>query len=557
MYSANRFTSLLFPALFFRYNQQVFGQTEQDDSASFRRHLPLLFTMVLYGAMYFQVLGFGFVYDDVPEIVENPFLRRPLLEGMSMSQMQHLGAANVKGVFYAFDSYRPLRFLSYYIDYQLFGLAPGKMHLHNLILGLSNLVALWRVFLLCPFSYWVRFAVLFIFAFHPLQVESVAYISTRSDLQSALFVLVSFECALRYFKAGSLWAWGIGVLAFGGAMASKEANLLFPFFLLYGAIVFRSWRRGVVFGGSLLFVAAGWLLLRSQFLVAVAPFAYFDSLPGVGGVFVQALCLIGLPMNLSVLRPVLDWGDWWLTLIWFTWGLVGSLLLLRRPRGWFTVVMLGYTWFSIALLPAALAASVTGYFTDHYLYLAILGIVLPLVLGAEAVVRHRPNLAKSIYLMGGALGVMYLFLSLVQIPTWRSELSFAQNAVFSEPGSARAQQWMGHARYHESGCTTALPYFEKAVSLDPSDGKSLSDLAICSLARGEHAEGLRLAKKAVSLTNELDATLLYNLGLAELSNQKRGAACQAFQKALYLEPRLGERRSPLQELCAPRSRGAP
>src|SRR5688500_16068078 len=98
--------------------------------------LALCVVLAIYVGSFARTAGYGFVWDDVSEIAENPLLRGPFARGLAATQHEQMGVHYADWVRPAHDSYRPVRYASYRLDAALSGLEPGAMHLHNLLLGL-------------------------------------------------------------------------------------------------------------------------------------------------------------------------------------------------------------------------------------------------------------------------------------------------------------------------------------------------------------------------------------------------------------------------------------
>ena len=153
------------------------------------RVYPLLIlglTLLVYASS----LSHDFIYnwDDTGYIIDNEVIHE-------------LSAENVKTIFssFYFHNYHPLTTISYAIEYALVGESPFLYHLNNLILHLLNtLLVFWLILLIKPKKYDWAAIVAFLFALHPMHVESVAWISERKDVLYAFFFLASLISYLYY-----------------------------------------------------------------------------------------------------------------------------------------------------------------------------------------------------------------------------------------------------------------------------------------------------------------------------------------------------------------------
>ncbi|MBZ5640417.1 MAG: O-GlcNAc transferase, partial [Acidobacteriia bacterium] len=205
------------------------------------RFWPAGLLVVLTCAVYSATLSAGFVWDDDTNVTANPTVLSA--DGLARIWLDPL----------ANQQYYPLTHTSFWIQYRLFGARPGPYHALNVLLQAASAVLLWRVLrgLAMPGA-WLAAG---IFAVHPLQVESVAWVTERKNTLAGIFLMVSALYFLR--DAGLLGAsdasaapprrepprrhFGLAALAFFLlALASKTAVATAPAALL--AVVW--WKRG-------------------------------------------------------------------------------------------------------------------------------------------------------------------------------------------------------------------------------------------------------------------------------------------------------------------------
>ena len=160
-----------------------------------RRDLIIGLALVGLGLLvYWPVYRFEFVhYDDAEYVAENVRVHAGLT------------AANVAWAFrtFYFDNWHPLTWLSYMLDYQLFGLKPGAFHITNAIFHCLNSLLVYGVLRNLTGARWPSAFAAAVFAVHPLHVESVAWISERKDVLSVFFGLLALWAYGRYARATS------------------------------------------------------------------------------------------------------------------------------------------------------------------------------------------------------------------------------------------------------------------------------------------------------------------------------------------------------------------
>src|SRR5437660_4347688 len=119
------------------------------------------------------------------------------------------GGLTLKGIALAFTSpharnWHPLTTISHMLDCQLYGLKAGGHHATNVVLHTIAVLLLFRVLRQMTGADWKSAIVAALFAFHPLHVESVAWVSWRKNVLSEYFFLVILDAYVRYARAASI-----------------------------------------------------------------------------------------------------------------------------------------------------------------------------------------------------------------------------------------------------------------------------------------------------------------------------------------------------------------
>src|SRR3989449_3206827 len=148
-----------------------------------------LFLLLVTTAVYLPVLGHDFIsFDDRDYVLENPHVR----SGLSF--------ANVGLAFLGFHSgnWHPLTWLSHMLDCQLYGLKAWGHHLTSVLLHVTNTLLLFLVLKRFTGVIWQSACVAALFAWHPLHVESVAWVAERKDVLSASFFMLTLWAYVKY-----------------------------------------------------------------------------------------------------------------------------------------------------------------------------------------------------------------------------------------------------------------------------------------------------------------------------------------------------------------------
>ena len=181
----------------------------------------LLLTLTLL--LYWQVQDFTFIlYDDYEYIVENP----PIHAGLTLDNLwwalRTTHASN----------WHPLTWISHMADCELYGLNPKGHHFNNLLLHIGNVLLLFFVLTRMTGAIWHSALVSALFAVHPLQVESVAWIAERKNLLSTFFWIATMGAYVRYVKKPGLGRYLLVLTSFAFGLMAKPMLVTLPFVLL-------------------------------------------------------------------------------------------------------------------------------------------------------------------------------------------------------------------------------------------------------------------------------------------------------------------------------------
>jgi hypothetical protein len=369
-------------------------------------YIPAIAVLLCIGtfSLFFDSVHYGFVnYDDNVYVYDNKVVTKGLTPD---------------GIAWAFrttamGNWHPVTWLSYMADISVAGLNPGYFHgvnivIHSLCAALLFLLLTQATGLFLP-----SLLAAVVFAFHPLRVESVVWITERKDVLSMLFMLLSLIMYVRYARnrarrlyVGSLMLFCIGLM-------SKPMLVSFPVLLL----LLDFWPLGrFTFSGSLvsgLSAQSNRKLLweKLPFVALAAAFCLISihaqfregavrGLEAVGiGVrlenalvqYVNYIRMLFVPGKLSVLYPMTHAISWWL---WILCLLVILLVSYFALRQWNKApyLLFGWLWYLAALLPVIGIITIGAQsHADRYTYIPHCGIVIALSFGLWALLRPPPS----------------------------------------------------------------------------------------------------------------------------------------------------------------------
>ena len=246
-------------------------------------------------AVFWQVHTFDFVnYDDDKYVSENQHIS----SGFTLNNVVWLFTKDI-------GRWHPLTGLTQMLDCQLFGLKPGWHHLTNLILHILNTLLLFGILKAMTARFWPSAFVAAFFALHPLNVESVAWISERKNVLSVFFWMLTIAVYIRYVQRPHLSNYLLVVVVFALALMAKPVTVTLPFTLLL--LDYWPLNRDQIGRGD----KAKWLIWRSLIGEKI-PFFILSAVLCVITVFAQksgsvVLQLEVFPMRLRLANAVLSY----------------------------------------------------------------------------------------------------------------------------------------------------------------------------------------------------------------------------------------------------------
>lgn len=523
--------------------------------------IPLGCILLGFLASLGRACEYEFVWDDVPEIQNSAAFQRPLREGLVLTQVERGAAdlADLDALEFTYDSYRPVTFASYWLDIAIWGRSPRALHRTNVVLGGLAIVL---AFMLVRRWLGPRLAspAAALFALHPIQIETVAYVSARGDLLAGLFALGSAYAALRALDAsrnaaGVAWA-GLAVLAFAASLLAKESYLALP-----GALTLIAWGRRPPSSrrwwlvGSLFVTAFVYVPFRSAMVDVHEPNPLLDAVAGLPGLVVDSLRIFVLPFDLSIERTVgTDATLGWAVLVAVVAVLVWSWRRARAAAIWIAppAVLPAFCWFVLLLVPSSVVVARTGTLADRYLYLPLLGVAICLssLMAALLENEHIQRATRRALLVASiAWSTIVLAVAWMQVPVWRDRSSLYHHALAIESTSSRAHYRVAVLEIERDRWDVAIPLLQRAIELDPANVEALNNLGVYYLRRARPAWAEQFLLRAVAWNPGRFKTWM-NLGLAQLAIGRREAGCSAILRALKINPKYIAAQRARTESCA-------
>jgi tetratricopeptide (TPR) repeat protein len=500
-------------------------------------------------SVYSQVRSYEFVnYDDPQYVGENLQVRAGLTAGGVEWALKSFDAAN----------WFPLTWLSHMADSQFFGMDSGWHHLTNVWMHALNALLLFAVLRRMTAARWPSALVAFLFALHPLHVESVAWIAERKDVLSAFFWLLTLWFYAGYVKRPGVARYLAVVAAFGLGLMSKPMLVTLPFVLLLldvWPLQRASWPWSLASAKALLFeklplftMAAGdsaLTFLAQRQGGAVAPLAGIPLEFRLENALMSVLVYIRdmfWPAGLAVLYPyprtLLILG-----VVAAGLALAGISIVVARQFRVRPYLAIGWCWYLGTLVPVIGLVQVgTQARADRYTYVPMIGLFLMLGWGAAELVQRLPPARNAV--IGAAVLVCSacLVVTWFQIQYWASSETLLRHAleVTSDNFITHhnlADYYLQHDRNEEARQEDA-----EAVRISPMYLEARLNLALALSRMGKPAEAETEYRKALELHPEGKLLYVGHSGLgAVLATQHRTAeALPELQLAAQLKPDSAE-----------------
>jgi len=481
------------------------------DSPTTRGLIYGLLLMVATVALYYPVHRYPFVdYDDDTYVTDNWHVKY----GFDPAMLKWAFTS-----FYA-DNWHPLTWLSHALDCQLFFLNPGRHHETNVLLHAVNAVLLFWVLLRATGYEGRSFMVAALFALHPLNVESVAWISERKNLLSLLFFLLALGAYRWYTREPHAGRYATVALLFAMGLMAKPQVVTFPFVLL----LWDYWPLRRMFATGQDVPGPSGVAARSFFWLVLEKLPLF-VLAGASAVitlYAESTATMPYPLAVRAANAVVSYL-WYVQKVFWPSGLA---ILYPHPAGlppaWQVIVaclllvgvtalaivgrqrrylLVGWLWFLGTLVPMIGLVQVGRQaMADRYAYLPGIGLFI-VVCWLLADWSEQWHIAPG-WLDAGSFAVI-LALAMVshrQIGYWRGSYALWSRSLQVTHSNNEAENNLGVLLMSAGRVQEALPHLQAAVSLSPLSVINNVNLGMCEQRLGKLRSAIEHYQAALNLS---------------------------------------------------------
>ena len=502
-------------------------------------------------ALYNPVNRHPFVnYDDDRYVIDNPHVHNGL------------GWNTITWAFTSTEqaNWHPLTWLSHALDYSLFHQNPTGHHFTSLLIHAANAVLLFLLLAFATGRIGPSLFVALLFALHPINVESVAWVAERKNVLSTFFFLLAIG-GYGWYARKPHWQRYLAVAGlFALGLMSKPMVITFPFVLL----LLDYWPLGRVEGSPPMMVptaqsslprlvaeklpllalsaASAVITMQAQqaggAMRSAAQFSFGVCLENAVVAYASYLWKLLWPAHLAPIYP--HPGDslaaWQVGVSLSVLLAITAFVLAYRSKRY---LLTGWLWFLGTLVPVIGLVQVGDQaMADRYAYIPFIGIFVMIAWGAAEFADSRQigMAARAI----PAAGIL-LALSVVthrQLDYWSSNYDLWTHALAVTDKNFIAQDNLGGALLLLGKPDDAYSHFQAAASINPSDPMSRSNLGAYLQEQGHLPEAIEQEKRVIELTSDrgLLAATYANLGTAYRTLGEGEKARESYDRALQLNP---------------------
>jgi tetratricopeptide (TPR) repeat protein len=513
----------------------------------------ILILIVLTLFVYWPLQNFEFVnYDDMTYVVYNYQIQNVL---------------TCRGIIKEFTDthtghWHPLTMLSHALDWQLFGEKAGGHHWTNLIIHIFNTILLFLLLNYMTGAIWRSAAVAALFAIHPINVESVAWIAERKNVLSTFFWILTMLFYAWYARQPSWKRYLPVFLCFVLGLMSKPMLVTLPFVLLL--MDFWPLKR-MAFGDlatdpsnpsgrkekisflilekvPLLFMTCVSMVLTFYAAKSVGTIADFATVPLTQRLYNAVLSYVFYlkklfwPTDLSLFYPIR--GD-----ISIQQALPAALLLIAvtvivcKYSKRYPYLAVGWFWYLGTLVPVIGIVQVGGQsMADRYAYIPFIGIFIAISWMVKDLILRGASQKIAIVAVTIFL-ISLFFVTCNQVGYWKNSFSLYERALQVTERNGIAHVGMGNELIKLKRIDEAIAHFHAAININPRDPANYFAFASLGYAlslQNKKAEAIAALKQALTINPNLDGAYL-KIGHIYFETGRVDEAILQYKKAIALK----------------------
>jgi hypothetical protein len=467
-----------------------------------------LFIIIVTLTAYWQVRHHEFVnFDDELYVVDNDHVQNGL---------------SLKGAIWAFGFtdvvyWHPLTWLSHMLDCQLYGLNPGMHHTTNLILHIINSLLLFLVFQQMTGALWRSAFVAAIFALHPINVESVAWVAERKNVLSTFFWILTMLTYANYSRQKGLWRYLLTLFMFLLGLMCKPILVTLPFVLLlldYWPLQrfnFKLWEGRTIFS----------LLIEKVPFVALSILSFLVSTLSLQN-FKMMVPMEFTLFNLRVANALVSYVKYLGKMVW-PWNLVFYYPYPKLIPSWHVLfagfflicvfamvirainnrpyLVIGWFWYIVTLIPVSglIQAGLWPAMADRWAYVPLIGIFIIVAWGIPDLIAKWRYKGIGMGIAGTIFLLIIMISSWFQIGYWQNSFTLYKHALDVDQSNAVAHYSLGTVLAKQGKSNEAMIHYFQALRINPAHAEACNNVGVILANKGNIKEAIIYFKKAVQI----------------------------------------------------------
>jgi len=524
-----------------------------------------IFLVVSISAVYWQIQDHEFInhYDDRDYVTDN------------LNVKSGLTSKSVKWAFttFHFQNWHPITWLSHMLDCQLYGLNPKGHFLTNLIFHIVNALILFMVLFRMTGGLWQSGFVAAIFALHPLNVESVAWVAERKNILSTFFWLLTMWAYIFYIEKSNIRRYGLVVIFFALGLMSKPMLVTLPFVLL----LMDYWplkRMKLLQANNTNGVIGEYIDKKLEILWLV-----FEKIPlfllAAGSCVVTFLAQkstetvkseVIFPLDVRIVNAMVSYLEYLEKTVWpkglavfyphpgsalAAWkgilcgvALLSIIVIASRLIKKVPYFAVGWFWYLGTLVPVI--GVVQGYkwthgMADRHLYIPLIGILIIVAWGLPEILANWRYKTKVLSILAGILVPALMVTTWLQVGHWKNSITLFKHAISVTdnryPNLALAHNNLGIALEGKGRISEAMIHYKTAMKIKPDFALPHNNLGNIMFSMLETNEAISYYQTAIKLNPDY-AMAHNNLGIALEEKGNFKEAIDHYKKAVRLKPKL-------------------
>jgi protein O-mannosyl-transferase len=524
-----------------------------------QKHLAvfiILMLTILILAVYWQVQRHQFIdYDDQMYVTGNYRIQSGINFKSITDTFTDIHTSN----------WHPLTMMSHMLDWQLFGDNAGGHHWTSVIIHIINTILLFLLFRNLTGAIWRSAFIAALFAIHPINVESVAWIAERKNVLSTFFWISTMLFYGWYVKNPSWKRYLLVILCFALGLMSKPMLVTLPFVLLlldYWPLNRTAINTQNKDRTETALPNTDKRYKISSLLLEKVPLFVLTAI-SIGITFYAAQAAKAVATTDSALlakrisNAIVSYGLYIKKLFWPidlaafyplnfnipVWHIVlaASLIIIITilACGYFRqypYLPVGWFWYLGTLVPVIGIVQVGSQaMADRYAYVPCIGLFIIIAWGGNQILSKIRSTKIFTAIVFISIVIMFTIVSYNQVKIWKNTVTLFEDAIKSNSENYLAYNALGLAAAGQGDYEKALYYYYMALKINPKYELAYNNAGIILSKMGKLSDAIKCYEKAINI-NIRSATSHHNLGIVLMLTNNVAEAISQFNKALELKP---------------------